>query len=275
MKKIGLFLAGLVLIVSFAQMAVTISDSSYDRMADVNRDRTVDVNDLSRLGKAYGSNLILPTEPSKTVVTVLSFDQDPPEVENAKVAVIDAEMPYPFPPEVNNVTYTDSSGIAAFDLSSNKNYTAIAWSSQAHNYANFTTNSQGEASILITLGEPSIPPIRSLPQGWIVVTLLDNETGSLVFGWDISPYDDFAVVICSIGLNLTNHRFSSQKVRNLYTLGGVFLIPPSWSGWSFNEPFSKWGLWLVDSVNGYSLGSCVYSPDENGCANAVIYATLP
>lgn len=273
MNKTWLCLAGLILVSSSFQIALSSSDpASYDVMADVNRDRTVDIYDLNRLGRAYGSNLDLPSEPGKVVVTVLSFDKEPPEVENTRVAAVGPELLGNQIENPINVTYTNSSGIATFDLSPSKNYTAIAWSGSAYNSANFTTNPLGEATLLILLRESSVPPIRALPDGWVTVTLLDNETGSLVFGWDISPGNDFVMGIYGMQFSQAENRFVSQRIRNLYTIGGVVLIPPSWS---FNKPFSKWGLALRDDVNGWFLGSCIYSPDENGCANAILFVTIP
>jgi len=258
-------MVGLILVLVFTQLAVTTSNDSYDIMADVNRDRIVDVNDLARLGNAYGSSLVLPSEPNKTVVTVLSFDKESPEVETATVAIVnpstlDNQVDNPI-----NVKHTNPSGIAAFELDSNENYTAIAWYGSAYNYANFTTNSLGEASTLIVLGEQSLPPIRALPQEWVVVTILENETGTIV-----SPGIDFALLIYRI--EFSGGSFVSEHVYNLFNKRGVVLIPPSWS---FNKPYSRWGLVLMDACGVIWEDCSVYSPDENGCANVIVYVTPP
>jgi len=262
MNKIWLCLIGLILVGSSFQIAASSSNpSSYDVMADVNRDRIVDVNDLSRLGKAYGSNLVLPSEAGKAVVTVLSFGKEPPEIENARVAAVDPELLHNQWENPINVTCTNSSGIATFDLSPNKNYTAIAWSASAYSYANFTTNSLGEASVMILLAEPSMLPVHALPEGWVVVTLLNNETNSLYF-------EEMRCAPQEIIFNQTSRRFYSEPiVGGLAINGGVFVIPLDKS---LNKPYSKMGLWIFN-VYGTTRGSPTYSPDEDGCANVVVY----
>lgn len=269
MKKGFAVLLCLFLLLVLVPKAVTNpDDSTYDPMADVNRDGIVDIHDLNRLGEAYGSSLVLPSEPSKTVVTVLSFDKEPPEVENARVAIIDPEV-YK---EAVDVKYTNSSGIVTFDLTPNMNYTAIAWSDSAYNYANFTTNSLNEASVMILLGEPSLPPIRSLPKEWIVVTVIDNETGSVFF----------TAEFCLVAYQMDHVEFDypppyTHFVYNYTNKGvfgyiGVMVIPPDWQ---FNEPHSLWALVHFHSVWGYIGCYGSYSPDANGCANVIVYVDLP
>jgi len=266
MKKHIICLVGLIAILVSTQVALTTSDlSSYDLMADFNRDRIVDAEDLARLCNAYGSRLVLPSEPNKTVVTVLSFDKDPPEVENARVAIVD---PNTLDNQVNNpinVKHANSSGIATFELDSSKNYTAIAWSGSAYNYNNFTTNSLGEASVLILLGEPSLPPIRALLQGWVVVTVLENETGTIV-----SPGIDFALLIYRI--EFCGDSFVSEYDYHVFNKGGIVVIPPNLL---FSKPYSRWGLVLMDQTGVIWKGCSVYSPDEEGCANVILYVTPP
>lgn len=258
MKKIKLYLAGLIVVLVFTQIAVTSSEvSSFDYMADVNRDGIVDIHDLERLGEAYGSSLALPSETNKTVVAVLSFDKQPPEVENARVAIIDPEVFSPFFGDAVAVQYTNSSGITTFDLGSNRNYTAVAWRGSAYNYANFTTNLLGEASILIMLGEPSLPPTRALPQGWVIVTFLDNETGSVIF-------EEFMIKAYRLWYSFPEG-WLSEAITTLHTYGGVIVLSPELP---LNEPYSGYGLRFrrADGLR----GSTTYSPDENGCANVVL-----
>ena len=255
MKKTKLCLVGLIFVLAFTQITVTGSDvSSYDFMADVNRDGIVDVNDLAELGEAYGSSLVLPSENNRTVVIVVSFDKEPPEVENARVAIVDPNALDNQRDNPINVTHTNSSGIATFELGNNKNYTAIAWSGSAYNYANFTTNTSGEASILILLGEPL------LPLGWIVVTLLDNTTGSFYC-------ETMRAQVHRIEFSQSSYRFFSEVDSTFNHYGGVFVIPPNLG---FNEPYSKWRLWIFN-INAETMGTPIYSPDENGCANVVVY----
>ena len=262
MKKIGLCLVGLILALAFTQIVETsFYASSYDFMADVNRDNVVDVNDLARLGKAYGSSLVLPSIPNKTVVTVLSFDKEPPEVENARVAIVDPETLDNQYDNPINVTYTNSSGIATFDLGPDQNYTALTWSGSAYNYANLTTNSLGEASVLILLAEPSLPPVRVLPRGWVVVTVINNQTGSLYVGLCI-------LVVDNIEYNPAENCYARTEVVARACYGGVVVLPPAYP---VNNPHSKYGLLFVDQ---WGYRNCtVYSPDVNGCTNVVLLVT--
>jgi hypothetical protein len=264
MNKTWLCLVGLILVSSSFQIALSTSDpASYDVMADVNRDRTIDVNDLSRLGRAYGSNLVLPSEPNKVVVTVLSFDKEPAEVENARVAVVDPAFPSGRWDAIE-AGYTNSSGVVVFSLSPNKNYTAIAWSASAYSYMNFTTNAVGESSVLICVGEPTLPPIHSLPPRWIVVTLLDSQTGNVSSELLAILVDRLTWVrpnwvreeICSSALELGT---------------GVAVLPVNLA---VNEPYSRRAIWVIDPWAN-DRGSAVYSPDEDGCANVIVNVPPP
>jgi hypothetical protein len=162
MKKIGLCLVSLILVVSFARIAVTGSDSSYDPMADVNRDGLVDVNDLQRLGHAYGSTG-LAHQPGKTVISV--WNETAP-IENARVAIFrGGEIP-------DHIGYTDSDGIANFTLSPNTDYTVIAWNNADYNHASFTTNLSGEGSLSVFLESGR----KNLPSDWVVVTVMNRTT---------------------------------------------------------------------------------------------------
>jgi hypothetical protein len=171
-KFVALGLVGL-----FLAMTLVIAEDSigpYNPIADVNKDGVVDILDLVEVGQAYGSNYTLMHQANKTTVTVLSFENNNYSyIENALVAV------FPQGGE-GQWNYTDSYGIVAFGLIANSSYVAIAWDSTRsnYNYANFTTNSFGEALVTIWLGYyPSSSPIRSIPRGWFVITFLDNTTG--------------------------------------------------------------------------------------------------
>lgn len=266
-KFVALGLVGLFLVMSFVVAENGIGP--YDLMADVNRDGTVDILDLTQVGQAYGSNLTLAHEVNRTVVTVLSFDRNPPEVENARVAIFDPETFLSYYGDAAAVNYTNSLGIATFDLDADKNYIAIAWSGSAYNYANFTTNSFGEACVLILLGELSLPPIRALPKGWVTVTLLDNETHELQFKGEYLLSVDY---ITGYEMVEGERRFILERIALLWSEGGILALPPDLQ---LNGPHSKWGLvlWYGDGTI-VSLGT--YSPDEIGCANVVLYvAPLP
>jgi len=231
---------------------------------DLNRDGTVDILDLTQVGQAYGSNLTLAQETNKTVVTVLSFDKSPPEVENARVAIVDPttiddQNDNPIP-----VGFTNSSGIVVFRLGPNKNYTAVAWGETNYNYANFTTNSLGEASILIILGEPT-NPIKYLPSGWVMITLLDNETGQI-------NHELLGIIVQEFAWNLTGHTWYWIATRDGFT--GTFGVVLLRTWCLVNKPHSNMGIYVIDPY-GNDRGSCVYSPDENGCANVILYVTPP
>lgn len=162
----------------FLAMSLAVAEDNigpYNRAADVNGDSVVDILDLTAVGQAYGSNYTLASEANRTVVTVLSFAKNPPEIEMAVVAIPIAYWhPYPL------VSVTNSSGTAVFELSSNTTYTAYAFYDDAYNYANFTTNFRGEASVLVVLGLSSCPVIRNLPPRTLVFAFRDNVTRTYV-----------------------------------------------------------------------------------------------
>jgi len=167
-KIVALGLVGLFLAMSLVVAQDNIG--SYDRAADVNGDGIVDILDLTQVGQAYGSNYTLGSEVNKTVVTVVSFVKEPPEIQDALVVIN--------PGEYASAAITNSSGVAVFDLLANSSYTAYAWSGGACNNVGFSTNSWGEASVLITLGEPLMPMIRNTPQGKVLLTFRNNVTSA-------------------------------------------------------------------------------------------------
>jgi len=57
MRKIGLYMVGLILVLVSTQIGVTSSSaSSYDHWKDLNDDGIIDVNDLQSLASAYGTS---------------------------------------------------------------------------------------------------------------------------------------------------------------------------------------------------------------------------
>jgi len=274
MKRSIPFSVGVILVLVSTQIVVTSSDmSSYDIMADLNRDRIVNANDLARLGNAYGSRLILPSEPNKAVVTVLSYDKNPPEVENARVAIFDTDLDSFYAVAIST---TNSSGIVTFELCPNKNYTSIAWYGSAYNYANFTTDLLGEAAILILLGEPSLPPIQELPDGWIVVTFLENGTDIL-----FTPPDWVVVQLDRVGWSQSEGWYDNQTTA-FGTNAAISLIHPRLLSWMDTpppyyliKPYVGIGVVIRDIGTGEGCGVSAYSPDENGCANVIVYVTPP
>jgi len=173
-KFVALGLVGL-----FLAMTLVVAQDSigpYNPIADVNKDGVVDILDLVEVGQAYGSNYTLAHQTNKTTITVLSFENNTFSfVENALVAV------FPQTDHMNGQwKNTNSSGMVAFDLNANSSYIAITWDNNrsSYNYANFTTNSSAEASVIIWLSYYlQSSPIRSIPRGWVVMTFLDNRTG--------------------------------------------------------------------------------------------------
>jgi len=168
-KFVALGLVGLFLVMSLVVAEDGIGP--YNPIADVNKDGIVDILDLVEVGQAYGSNCTSMHQANKATVTVLSYENnDFSFAENALVAILGGESPW---------KYTNSSGTAAFDLSANGTYVAVAWSEDKsrYNYANFTTDSLGEAAVTIWLSQyPLSSPIRSMPRGWIVLLFFDNNT---------------------------------------------------------------------------------------------------
>jgi len=227
--------------------------STYDPMADVNRDGIVDVNDLSRLGQAYGSTQTVPAQSNQTVVYVYQLESDPSEVENARVAIIDPDYYY----QAVQVGYTNSCGLVTFTLDPISNYTAIAWSKTTYSYSNFTTNEFGEASVAIQLGYPHLPP------NWVVVTYINKTSGGLAL-WD-------------------NVLFASRELVYVYPgdfwelEAGVSIIVGSFLGvlivgpWTPDHPPEAGKSYDVVAFYEGPLASLVYTPDENGNANVVTY----
>ena len=262
MKNLVALLCLFLLLVLVPRAVMNPDASNYDPMSDVNRDKTIDVHDLSRLGKAYGSTQTIPTQPGKTTIYVYQLETDPPQVEDARVAIIDPNYGYPGY-QASHVEYTDSLGLASFTLTPNKNCTAIAWSETTYNYANFTTNSLGEASVAIRLGHPHLPP------DWVTVTLVNKSSGEL---WQ-EP-----VAIASVGELVYTHSSDLGWVFavvfiNVFSAGpfnGIFVIGP----WGvlpnpINEPSKSY---FVSVENPYgALARPAYTPDENGNANVIVY----
>lgn len=154
MKKIGLCLVGLILVLAFARTVETSFDvRSYNPIVDLNRDGKIDVRDIAKVAIAYGSIQALPTQRNQTVVYVYQLETDPPEIQNVCVAI--AELPLSSNTKVVRVGYTNLSGITNFMLSPNTNYTAIAWSNKTYNYAYFTTNEFSEVSAVIQTRLPA------------------------------------------------------------------------------------------------------------------------
>jgi len=231
--------------------------SSYDPMSDVNRDKTIDIYDLNRLGRAYGSTQTTPTQPGKTTIYVCQLETDPPQIENAIVVI--AELPLSVGPNVVQVGYTNSSGMVNFTSGPSTNYTAIAWINETYNYANFTTDGLGGASATIRLGKPS------LPAGWVFTCIFNTTSRTLVnppevgrqIGtlWEHLMYD--------IYIGGYSRVWSEFFVTNL----GACLFDRS-------VGINVTGLWRAYALtdDGTPLGEVGFSPDESGTAFVVIYA---
>jgi len=181
-KFVALGLVGLFLAMSLVVAQDNIGP--YDRAADVNGDGIVDIIDLMQVGQAYGSNYTLRSQANTTVITVVSFAMSPPEIENARVAIFGSRY-WNNSEDYTSVDYTNASGIAVFELNPNSSYKALAWrtipedNSSSFSYTDFETNSFGEASAIIVLGEPAVPSMRLLPACSLLTTLLNKTNGLL------------------------------------------------------------------------------------------------
>jgi len=82
-----LFVLSLLCLFIAISLAQAQSIMSYNPSADVNKDEVVDISNLTEVGQAFGSNYSLRTEENRTVVTLLSFARDPPEIEGALVTL--------------------------------------------------------------------------------------------------------------------------------------------------------------------------------------------
>jgi len=259
MKKIFTIMLCLFLLLVLVPRAVmNLDGSSYDPMADVNRDKTIDAYDLNRLGRAYGSTQTIPTQPGKTTIYVYQLETDPPQIENARVAIIDPSYDY----QAVQVGYTNSQGLVNFTLNPNSNFTAIAWSQTTYSYANFTTNEFGEASIAVQLG------YSHLPHNWVAITFLNRTSGALVF-WANAKFS-----ICEIAFNWepTHGWYWVDSVGGdtLYDFEGIFIGRPSGPPHHPFESGNSYGVYVIN-VYGDLLADPVFTLDENGNANIVTY----
>lgn len=180
-------------------------------------------------------------------------------VENARVAVVDPNFGYPGYQAVQTKC-SGSDGLTNFTLVPNKNYTAIAWSKTTHNYANFTTNSFGEASVAIKLGYPQLPP------HWVTITLLNTSSGEFWF-----ETGALATVLELVWTYVPEvHRYFYNWTRVWECLvepfNGVFII----FGQEATGPGKPYWVAIIEET-GDSLGDYAYTPDENGNANVVAY----
>jgi len=260
-KIVGLGLVCLFVAVSFVVAEDDIGP--YNPSADVNRDGAVDILDLVEVGQAYGSNYTLMHQANKTTVTVLSFENNNfSYVENALVAVF---------PQGGSMTgqwnYTDSSGITAFDLSANSSYVAIAWSNNrsCYNYANFATNSFGEALVTIWLYyDAESSPIRSIPKGWIVMTFLNRTTG------EPPTMAKWMLVAAYYIYNSTSDEWI-QKVTYVLAAGKTYIFAIDSSKFSQDCPYTKPNV-IFKGQCGFSGGPYqwyIIDTDEYGGAYVV------
>jgi len=251
MNKIVVFTLSLSLVLLLVPIAMTNPDiSSYDPMADVNRDGIVDVNDLSRLGQAYGSAGLVYQE-NKTAITV--FNENGP-VDNARVAIVGSLLATW--PEVLEIGYTNSSGITTFSLNSDTNYISIVWGGKTYeyNYANFTTNSLGEASISIALGYPK------LPFRYWVFTVINLTTGNPATNVEAVAWE-----------NIAGYDNVEQGIElGIYT--GTVEAPMGIGIYNAHESLPSLMPIVAWTETGATLekaSGCIV--DENGTANVVIY----
>ena len=259
-KFVALCLVGLFLVMSFVVAEDSIGP--YNPIADINKDGVVDIMDLVEVGQAYGSNYTLMHQANKTTVTVLSFENDNfSYVEDALVAI--------FTPGASEeyalYSYTDSSGTAAFQLSPNSTYVAIAWNTtrNAYNYASFTTNLLGEASVAIWLNYyPQSSPIRSIPQGWLVILILDNSTGRLA---SLTGVDWFEWLGERFTANALHEQVSWNGSSAFFDTFESSVIKAENTYW-LNAPLTNFACYLGDYHGQYQSGNFTYRTDEFGGA---------
>jgi len=256
MEKIRLCLVGLILVLGFTQVVETVPQlSSYNPVADVNRDGIIDVFDLIKVAIAFGSTQTLPTQSNQTVVYVYQIETEPPEVQNARVAIIDPDCYY----QAVHVGYTNSSGLVNFTLNPNSNYTAIAWSKTTYNYANFTTNHYGEATVIVQLGYPNLPP------HWVAITMINRTSGEL----GLNP--DLGAVVEELVYNYPGNNFTGVALASiiLVPFKGVFIVGPWAPAVPMTEPGKSYAVILF--IPAGPVATPVYTPDENGNANVITY----
>jgi hypothetical protein len=235
-KILVLTLIGLFLSIPIAR---TQNGGTYNPSADVNHDGTVDIQDLATVGQAYGTNLTLPYQTNKTVITVLSYQNgDNSPVQNAMVKVYLTFTGT----SLGLSCATNSSGIAIFDLKANTNYTALVWSSDlsSYNYANFTTNSAGEASEIIWLGNQEDSPniIQTLPDGWFIALFVNRTTGNLITSFN--PGVNW--IILDSYLNSTNNTWIHLGYMSCETNGGGIAADSTMNYYSGGPIWDdKWG----------------------------------
>jgi len=264
-------LVSLFLVVSFAVAEDSIGP--YEPIADVNRDAAVDILDLVEVGQAYGSTYTPITQPNKTTITVFSYTS------NFSYTPIADAFVWIF--GHGNWETTNSSGVATFELGANGDYIAMAWSNDyaSYNYANFTTNSLGEASVTIWLNHLPSPsmqpyPIQAYPKGWTVIVILDNNTNlpythqsEIVADWCNFTY--WCTVETGCSMNYT------QFYLGLFYNGFfAYYFPGTWWGRIYHAPskdiffrtrHSPWGGPTL-----YNVGT--YNPDSYG--GAYVIATI-
>lgn len=278
MNKIVVVILCLSLVVVLVPIAITNPDiSTYDPMADVNRDGIVDVNDLSRLGQAYGSTGLAYQE-NKTVITV--FNETGP-IENARVAVFSIAGYEDVGENPKNISYTDSFGIADFTLDANANYTVIVWSGADYNYADFTTNLVGEASVSILIGKGT----KHLPTCWVTVSIINRTSGALVTDGMLPP-PEYYILVGNVS-SVESSILTSKTVWTSHSPGwvddafiayhangiAVFLKDNAHPIWEkMFSPNRVWSICLCQIGAPYlTAGVSICTLDENGNANVVMY----
>lgn len=217
----------------------------YNPIADVNKDGKIDILDLVEVGQLYGSTYAPTTQPNRTSVTVLlhAANLSCVPVANALVVVY---FNHSFTSSLFEGDglwgYTNSSGMVDFELSRNTGFVAIAWNDDRsmYNYATFTTNPSGEASVTVWLNHLASPcaqpdPSRTIPEGWIVIIIFDNNTGR--------PYTHATEQGRFLGLKFKE--FALNYNMTLF-VGAMWWIAGSYTGvYAFNATLLKeqYGGW--------------------------------
>jgi hypothetical protein len=269
-RFVALCLIGLFLAMQFVVAHDNIGP--YDRAADVNRDGIVDIIDLTQVGQAYGSNYTLRSQANTTVITVASFAMSPPEVENTRVAIF-SRWPTGGWTKAISFEYTNASGIAVFELSPNSSYRAVAWRtipeehSSSYSYTDFETNSFGEVSSMVVLGEPEVPSVQLLPALSIVFTLLNKTTGLL---YDYAG-NHFYILVDYSWYGDDGSWHMDRVIDGFMWITPhvpIFVMGALTAGWMRDGPG---GFMIVVKYTDQVIGSSAFQLTEDLSANVIIY----
>jgi len=273
-RFVALGLVCLFLVISFVVAEHSIGP--YNPIADVNKDGVVDILDLVEVGQSYGSNYASLMEPNMTTVLVLSYGNNSQVVPVAN-AIVSADLMNRGILGGPHWKCANSTGIVTFDLSPNSSYYIMAWSPDytEYNYANVTTNSQGEAFATIWLSYLVSPnnspyPIQASPKGKAVVVIVDRNSSL-----PLSEYNswDYGLVECFANFSCVRTAVLDWSM-NFSAYGGGYLIQEPTDGivfFHFTYPNTDYLALLYTGLPpNYRMPLCVLHTDQYGGAYAIV-----